>query len=75
MSRVHELGETEIQRLMLAMPFEKFERRRYLKYDRDLADIRFDGVLWRQLTPEALQEIRTICQRSIQAYHERFQSE
>ena len=32
---------------MLDMPFEKFERRRYLKYDRDLAFLRFEPSLWR----------------------------
>jgi hypothetical protein len=75
MCRVTELDDVEVQRVLLGMPFEKFERRQYLKYDRDLAYVRFDGRLWQQLGPEDLQQIRTICQRSIQSYYERFQAE
>ena len=75
MSRVTELDDVEVQRVLLGMPFEKFERRRYLKYDRDLAYVRFDARLWRQLGADDLKEIRTICQRSIESYYERFPAE
>ena len=75
MSRVTELDDVEVQRVLLGMPFEKFERRRFLKYDRDLAYVRFDPRLWRQLGADDLQEIRTICQRSIESYYERFPTE
>jgi hypothetical protein len=67
-----ELDDVSTQRLMLGMPFEKFERRRFLKYDRDLAYVRFDPRLWRQLGAEDLQRIREICQQSIERYYERF---
>jgi hypothetical protein len=70
---VDELDEAIAQRLMLEMPFEKFERRHFLRYDRrDLAYIRFDPRLWRQLGPEDLEEVRGICRRSIEVYYERF---
>jgi superfamily II DNA or RNA helicase len=72
---VDELDEATAQRLMLEKPFEKFERRRFLRYDRDLASIRFDSRLWRQLAEEDLQSIRAICQQSIRSYYERFQSD
>jgi superfamily II DNA or RNA helicase len=72
---VDELDDISAQRLMLGMPFEKFERRRFLRYDRDLAYIRFDPRLWRQLGTEDVSRIRTICQQSIQTYYERFQAE
>jgi hypothetical protein len=71
MARVDTLDEVDVQRVMLQMPFEKFERRRYLRYDRDLAYIRFDPGLWRQLGAEALQKLRSICEESIAAYYER----
>ena len=45
MSRVSELDDVEVQRVLLGMPYEKFERRHYLKYDRDLAYVRFDPRL------------------------------
>ncbi len=61
---------------MLEMPFEKFERRRFLGYDKhDLAYIRFDPRLWRQLRTDDLQSIRAICQQRIQSYYERFSTD
>ncbi|MGH7173455.1 MAG: DEAD/DEAH box helicase, partial [Gemmataceae bacterium] len=72
---VDELDDTAAQRLMLGKPFETFERRRFLRYDRDLAYVRFDPRFWRQLGPEDLQQIRTLCHQSIQTYYERFQTE
>jgi superfamily II DNA or RNA helicase len=74
MSRVAELEDVEVQRVLLEMPFEKFERRRYLKYDRDLAYVRVDPRLWRQLGVEDLQQIRTICEGSILSYYERYKA-
>jgi len=71
MTRVDELADEEVAHVMLGMPFEKFERRRYLKYDRDLAYIRFDPRLWRQFTPADLEELRTICLREIEQYYDR----
>jgi hypothetical protein len=69
---VDELDEVAAQRLILGMPFEKFERRRFRRYDRDLAYVRFDPRLWRQLGSEDLHRIRAICLQSIQKYYERF---
>ena len=71
MARVDCLEEHEIQRVMLDMPFEKFERRRYLRYDRDLAFLRFEPSLWRQLKTDDLQRLRAICEESISKYYER----
>jgi superfamily II DNA or RNA helicase len=72
---VDELDETSAQRLMLGMPFEKFERRQFLRYDCDLAYVRFDPRLWRQLGPDDREQIRSLCQRSIESYYERLQAE
>jgi superfamily II DNA or RNA helicase len=72
---VDELDETAAQRLMLSMPFEKFERRQFLRYDRDLAYLRFDPRLWRQLGPEDREQIRALCRQSIETYYERLQVE
>jgi hypothetical protein len=56
------------------MPFEKFERRRFLEYDsRDLAFIRFSPILWRQLKRGDLDELQKICEQSIATYYERLQ--
>jgi hypothetical protein len=72
---IDELDETTVQRLMLGMPFEKFERRRFLRYDRDLAWVRFDPALWRQLGPEDREQVRSLCRRSIESYYERLESD
>lgn len=72
---INELDETEILRLMLGMPFEKFERRRFLKYDSDLSVIRFEQSLWRQLESKDIQSIRDICNRHIEDYYARFESD
>lgn len=72
---VDELDETGALRLMLSMPFEKFERRQFLRYDRDLAYVRFDPRLWRQLGAEDREKIRELCQRSIHDYYERLQAD
>jgi superfamily II DNA or RNA helicase len=71
MARLDRLDDSEVQRVMLDMPFEKFERRRYLRYDRDLAFIRFESSLWRQLKPDDLAKLRAICEDSIRKYYER----
>lgn len=71
MHRVDELSDADIGRVIVEMPFEKFERRRYLKYDRDLAFIRFELRLWRQLTASDLEELKAICEREIEQYYER----
>jgi superfamily II DNA or RNA helicase len=73
MAKFESLTDAEVQRVMLDMPFEKFERRRYLRYDRDLAFVRFEPNLWRQLKTDDLAKLRTICTESIQKYYERLQ--
>jgi hypothetical protein len=63
MAKVEELADADVQRLMLEMPFDKFERRRYLKYDRDLAFVRFEPSLWRQLKADDLGRLRGFVRR------------
>jgi superfamily II DNA or RNA helicase len=72
---IDELDEIGVQRLMLGMPFEKFERRQFLRYDRDLAYIRFDPRLWRQLTVDDREQVRNLCRQSIESYYERLHAD
>ena len=69
-ARLEELDNEQIQAVMLQMPFRKFEQRHYLRYDRDLAFIRFDGRLWRQLNHEDLAAICRMCEQSVERYYE-----
>jgi hypothetical protein len=71
MARVSSLGVADVQQVLLQMPFEKFERKKYLRYDRDLAYVRFEPALWHQLKPADLEAIRKICHESIAQYYER----
>ena len=50
MARVAELDDLEIERTMLTMPFEKFERKGFFGRMRDLAVVRIAEPLWRCLS-------------------------
>ncbi|HEX7380197.1 MAG TPA: DEAD/DEAH box helicase family protein [Pirellulales bacterium] len=71
MAKIDTLEDAEIRRAMLSMPFEKFERRRYLEYARDLAFIRFVPHLWRQLNSEDVDTLRTTCGDAVEKYYRR----
>jgi superfamily II DNA or RNA helicase len=68
---VDRLDASAVRRLMLDKPFEKFERRRFVRYDTDLAYIRFAPDLWRQLGPEQIEQVRDLCSKSIETYYSR----
>jgi hypothetical protein len=74
MARADALSADEVRGVMLRMPFEKFERRKFLGYDRDLAFVRFHPKLWRQLTPADIDMLRAACGRAIAEYYERLGS-
>jgi superfamily II DNA or RNA helicase len=74
MANVTALNDSDVQRVMLEMPFEKFERRKFLRYDRDLAFIRFEPSLWKQLSSDDWTRTRSICTESIAAYYQRLES-
>lgn len=71
MARAEELRDSEVTGVMLEMPFRKFEQRHFLRYDRDLAYVRFEANLWRQLDRADVEQTRRICQQSIQEYYGR----
>jgi superfamily II DNA or RNA helicase len=64
-----ELSFEEISGIVLQMPFEKFERRRFMKYDRDLAYIRFEYRLWRKVTPALKEKMKQCCQEALCSYY------
>lgn len=71
MAKVEELADEEVQTIMLQMPFEKFERRKYVKYDRDFAYIAFQKDLWIQLNDIEKSQLIQSCEEEIQRYYER----
>jgi superfamily II DNA or RNA helicase len=73
MADLEGLDDGEVQRVMLKGPFDKFGRRGYIRHDRDLAYMRFDPRLWRQLKQGDLDQVRATCQEAIRTYYERLE--
>jgi superfamily II DNA or RNA helicase len=69
--RLADLDNGEVGEIMLRMPFEKFERRGFVDYDRDLAFVRFTPSLWRLLNEEDRARVRRACHEHLGAYYER----
>lgn len=71
MSRVAEMTDLDIERTMLAMPFEKFERKGFFRRLKDLAFVRFSESLWRALKQEDATRIRNLTNNQLQSYFQR----
>jgi hypothetical protein len=50
MVHADKLTDLQIEQVMLGMPFEKFERKRFFRRLKDLSIVRFEEALWRRLT-------------------------
>ncbi len=74
MARVAELTDLEIERTMLNMPFEKFERKRFFRRLKDLAMVRFAEPLWRRLTEADREYFARKAQEQVAAYYDRLDS-
>jgi len=68
-NRVKEMSDFEVARLMLTMPFEKFERKFFLEHRKDLNQVAFVPALWKRLTTEDKVELTGICDRQIERYY------
>jgi superfamily II DNA or RNA helicase len=69
MRGVRDLAESEIQRLILEMPFRKFAQRGFVDYARDLSRIRFVPTLWNRLVEQDRQLLREVSLRAIGRYY------
>ena len=74
MARASELSDLDIERTMLAMPFEKFERKGFFRRVKDLAIVRFSQPLWRRLTEDDRKSVVTTAQIQIDNYYPRIDS-
>lgn len=70
MARVDELTDSDIQSIMLKNPFEKFEKRKFVKYMRDVSTLRFDTALWKRLTPEDKNQLKQRAQEALTEYYQ-----
>ena len=64
-----------VRRSMLANPFEKFERKRFLYYSKDLGLISINHALQARLTAEDYEAVRTQMREDLKAYYGRLGSE
>lgn len=71
MVRADELTDLQIERVMLGMPFEKFERKRFFRRLKDLSIVRFEEELWRRLTSDDKALLRTSAIEQIHTYYVR----
>lgn len=69
MSRVAELSESEIQRLILEMPFRKFAQLGFLIYARVVSRRRFARALWKKLANEDRRRLRETSLLAIDRYY------
>lgn len=61
----------KVKRSILTNPFEKFERKRFVYYSKDLNMLSFHPALWEQMTEEKKEEIREKESEFLQAYYEK----
>jgi hypothetical protein len=71
MARVSSFTDLEIERTMLSMPFEKFERKGFLRRLKDLAYVRFTETLWHRLADEDFAQIRRLASDQLDDYYQR----
>lgn len=63
--------DIKVKRSILSNPFEKFERKRFVYYSKDLNILSFNPLLWKQLTPEKKQEIKKKEVQFLKEYYEK----
>lgn len=71
MNRVAEMNDLEVARVMLTMPFEKFERKFFLEHRKDLNKVAFVPSLWKRLTADDREKLVRICDVQITDYYEK----
>jgi hypothetical protein len=55
---------------MLAMPFEKFERRKFVQRLKELTQLKFNPVLWRQLSDRDRATLQQMAQTALDLYYD-----
>ena len=70
-NRINELTDFEVTRLMLTMPFEKFERKSFMEHKRELKRVAFNPQLWKLLNAGDRQQLIELCDQQLESYFER----
>ncbi|MCS6812345.1 MAG: DEAD/DEAH box helicase family protein [Cyanobacteria bacterium] len=70
MERVAELSDREIEAIMLAHPFEKFERRKFVLRLKELTQLKFNPMLWKRLSPADKVSLKQCAETALAAYYQ-----
>ena len=70
-TRLAELSDADITAILISMPFKKFQQKHFIEHGRDLAYIRFQPELWKQLAREDVARLREMCVEAIGWYYGR----
>lgn len=70
-NRINELTDFEVTRLMLTMPFEKFERKSFMEHKRDLNRVAFNAQLWKSLNTDDRDGLIKLCDEQLDNYYEK----
>lgn len=68
-ANIADLSDSEIQVIILKNPFEKFEKRKFIRYMKDVSTLKFDAVLWNRLTPEDKDTLKNRAEQALQDYY------
>ena len=60
--------QREVERLILSMPFKRFEDMHVMHHARQLGTLQFYKQLFRQLTSEDIEQVKSYCNRGIDKY-------
>jgi hypothetical protein len=68
MSQIAEMSDTEVERLLFAMPFERFERRNYCVRCKEVEYVAFVPEILRRLTEDEKAHLQAVAERNIEEY-------
>ncbi|MBX7220012.1 MAG: DEAD/DEAH box helicase family protein [Blastocatellia bacterium] len=72
LNRVTEMSDSEIETVMLAMPFEKFERRKFVRRLKDVTVLKIWEPLWNALTESDKADLKRLAHTALDSYYGRF---
>ncbi|TAK31364.1 MAG: hypothetical protein EPO21_17880 [Chloroflexota bacterium] len=71
MSQVETMTDLEVERLVFAMPFERFERHGFFVRPKEVEFVAFAPEVWRRLSDEDKGQLRETAQSCLKTYFDR----
>jgi late competence protein required for DNA uptake (superfamily II DNA/RNA helicase) len=70
MEHISELSDRQIESILLAMPFEKFERRKFISRLKELTRLKFDRTLWNSLSNADKDQLKQLAKTALLKYYQ-----